>query len=96
MPGAAAGRKGRKNEYRSIRMLERMGYQCIRAAGSHGPFDLAGFCTHSIVLVQCKSNGWPSPAEIEAMQDFPTPSNVAKMIHRWNDREKFPMVKEVK
>jgi hypothetical protein len=34
--------KGTRNEHRSIGMLEAAGYQCTRAAGSLGAWDIIG------------------------------------------------------
>jgi hypothetical protein len=42
-----------------------------------------------------KSNVWPRAAEMEAIRQFPAPSNARKLIHRWRDRRPEPDVKEV-
>lgn len=87
--------KGRRNEYRSIEILEAAGYWCVRSAASKGPVDLVGIGTTGMVLVQVKSNKWPSEVEMEALSNMPTPDNCRVMIHRWRDRQKLPDVKEV-
>jgi Holliday junction resolvase len=63
-------KKGRKREHKSIALLEAAGYQCVRAAASLGTFDIVGISKQDIVLVQVKSNRWPSPAEVEGMKLF--------------------------
>lgn len=88
-------RRGRNNEYRTIKVLEGAGYACVRAAGSHGPFDVWGLCVTGIILVQVKTNGWPCAAERESLRDFPAPHNATKLIHRWNTRATLPLVQEV-
>ena len=88
-------KKGRHNEYRSIKVLEAVGYFCVRAAGSHGPFDIVGLTASDIVVVQCKTGEWPAPAEMESMRLVPVPANCRKLVHRWNDRAAMPLVKEV-
>ena len=88
-------RKGARNEYRSMRLLEALGYQCVRAAGSHGPFDLVAFNASGLLLVQVKSNEWATPAECESMSLVPVPANATKLVHRWDDRVKLPQVKEI-
>lgn len=88
-------KKGARNEYRAMRILESAGYVCSRAAGSHGAFDVVGWNRSGFVLVQVKSNCWPSPAEMELLQSTPTPANAQKLVYRFNDRQKMPIVKEV-
>ena len=87
--------KGAKNERKSIKLLEIAGYHCTKSGASLGAFDVIGISATGIVLVQCKSNRWPDPTEMEAMRAFPAPSNAVKLIHRWNDRSRTPVVKEI-
>jgi hypothetical protein len=67
----------------------------MKAGASLGAFDVIGISSRDIVLVQCKSNRWPLPTEVEAMQLFPAPSNAKKLIHRWDDRKRTPQVREL-
>jgi Holliday junction resolvase len=90
-----AKRKGARNEYKSIRLLEAAGYNCTRAAASLGVFDVIGVSATDIVLVQSKSNDWPSSVEMEAIKNFKAPPNARKLIHRWRDRASLPDVREV-
>ena len=88
-------KKGRRNEYRTMRLLEASGYLCFRTAGSHSPFDVVAVNSCGILLVQCKSNEWPSPAECETIHNIAVPTNASKLVHRWDDRVAMPKVKEV-
>jgi len=88
-------RKGRHNEYRTMRLLEAAGYLCIRAAGSHSPFDVVAISPTDVLLVQCKTNGSLTPAERERMEDIRVPGNVRKFVHRWEDYSRLPRVEEV-
>ena len=46
---------GRAFEYRRKEAWEAKGYQVIRSAGSHGPFDLIAFhWERPVELIQCK------------------------------------------
>jgi Holliday junction resolvase len=90
------GAKGRRNEWRSRRLLEAAGYQVTRAAGSLGSWDLVAISTTDVVLVQVKSNRPPSPAEREALAGFAGPPNCKRLIHVWRDRERLPRVTELK
>ena len=88
-------RKGARNEYKSIRLFEAEGYLFIRSAGSHSPFDIVAVSGDRIVLIQCKTNSWPSPAECETLRSIPVPEHTIKLVHRWNDRSSLPVVKEL-
>lgn len=87
--------KGRANEYRTMRILEAVGYRCFRTAGSHSPFDVIGISKAGVVLVQCKSNREPSPADMETMVNFSAPDNATKLVYRWNKGARLPLVKEI-
>jgi len=87
--------KGSRNERRSMALLERGGWRCTKSGASLGCWDIVGVGLAGVVLVQVKSNRWPNAVEMEAMREFPCPSNGIKLIHRWNDRKMLPEVKEV-
>ena len=73
--GHSRKEKGRKRELRARKMLSEVGYMVIRAAGSHGLFDLVAISgTGGIRLIQVKSNRKPPPAEMEALRDFKVPT----------------------
>jgi len=88
-------RKGRRNEHKSIKLLESLGYYCQRAAASKGLFDIIAISVSEVLLVQVKSNRWPSVLEVEAMKLLPTPANSRKLVHCWQDNQKIPLVKEL-
>ena len=88
--------KGSRNERRTIQVLEAAGYRCTKSGASLGAWDVIGIRSFDFVLVQCKTNAWPSPAEIETLEDFPAPVNCFKLVHRWDDRKRKPRVKEIK
>lgn len=90
-----AKRKGSRNEHRSMRLLESLGYSCIRAAASLGAFDVIGIGQADVILLQVKSNRWPHEAEMETLKDFRCPANCRRLIHRWRDRVRLPDVREV-
>ena len=86
--------KGTRNEYKSIRLLESLGYACTRAAASLGVFDIIAISPTDIILLQVKSNAWPGSVEMENIKLFPAPQNARKLIHRWRDRASLPDVRE--
>jgi Holliday junction resolvase len=88
-------RKGNRNEYKSIALLEAAGYACTRAAASLGAFDIIAIGADDVLLVQVKSNRWPGRAEMSAIAKFATPANCRKVVHRWRDRRSEPDVREV-
>lgn len=87
--------KGNRNEHRTMKLLEALGYRCTRAAASLGVFDVVGVGTNDFVLVQVKSNEWPRSDEMEQLREFVCPPNGKKLIHRWRDRVRMPDVKEI-
>jgi hypothetical protein len=87
--------KGTRNEYRSMTLLEAIGYRCTRATASLGVWDIIGIGSTDIVLVQVKTRDWPGVAEMETLSLFPCPGNVRKLVHRWRDRQRVPDLKEV-
>jgi len=40
-------------------------------------------------------NRWQSPVEMEAMKLLTVPANCRKLVHRWDDRKRMPLVKEL-
>jgi len=90
-----AYRKGARREHATMRLLEADGYVCIRAAGSHGAFDVVAFSAADVVLVQVKSNRWPGTAEMAALRAFPTPPHTRKEAHRWRAGTRTPDVRRV-
>lgn len=72
--------KGRRLEYAAKRALESRGYQVMRTAGSHGPWDLIGVSKELVLFVQVKANRPPSEAEWQRLYAFPCPSGPA--VHR--------------
>ena len=87
--------KGTKNEYKSIRLLEALGYDCTRSAGSFGAWDIVALSRTDVVCIQVKTNSWPGTAEEETMRSTPVPPNARRLIHRWRDRQTLPDVKEL-
>jgi hypothetical protein len=87
--------KGRRNEHRSMALLEAAGYRCTRSAGSLGEWDIIGIGPTDVVLCQVKTRDWPSAAEWEALKLFPAPPNCRKLVHRWRDRQRLPDVREI-
>ncbi len=87
--------KGRRNEHKSIRLLESLGYDCTRAAASKGVWDVIGIGPTDFVLCQVKSNGWPSSVEMEQMERFKSPLNAKKIVHRWRDNQRHPDVRTI-
>lgn len=88
-------RKGTRNEHRSIKLLESLGYHCIRSAGSLGPFDVVAYNDVGVIFIQCKSNAFPGPLEMEQLKEEHIPPNCVKLIHRWNDHATKPIVQQI-
>ena len=87
--------KGNRNEYKTMRLLESVGYECFRMAASKGVFDVIAVSPSDVLLVQVKSNRLPSAFEMETIKSFACPVNARKLVHVWQDRKRLPIVKEV-
>ena len=87
--------RGRRSEYRTMRLLEGAGYRCVRSAGSHTEVDVIGIGATDFVLVQVKLNCRASAEEIEGLKLLRTPKNCKKLIHEWKSRARVPMVRQV-
>ena len=74
---------------------EAVGYACTKSAASLGMWDIVAIGSADVVLVQVKSNSWPTGCEMEASRDFRCPQNAKKLIHRWRDRQRLPDVREL-
>ncbi len=90
-------RKGSRNEARTRKYLAGQGYVCIRAAGSHGAFDLValgGEVSQGDIAVQVKSNGWGGKAERRAMETIGNMLAIARVeLWRWDDHARKPRIR---
>lgn len=74
LAGAAAERTVKRD-------LEQCGFSCIRAAASHGIYDVIGVRGDSVVFVQVKRGKTkPSPSEYQNLIDMPVPENALKLV----------------
>lgn len=87
--------KGRRNEQKTMDLLESLGFEVTSSRASKGVFDVWAVSSTEVVLVQVKSNEWPRSIEMEQIQSHPCPPNGRKLIHRWRDRARLPDVREV-
>jgi hypothetical protein len=96
----SAKRKGSQREHKTIAWLEAgkldgQAYQCTRAAGSLGAWDIIGVGAVGFVAVQVKSNRWPGRAEMATLEGFAVPANCRKLVIRWDDYGREPLIREV-
>jgi Holliday junction resolvase len=90
-----AKKKGSHREHRSMALLEAQGYRCTRAAASLGVWDIIGVGATDLVLVQVKSRDWPGRVEMATLQAFPAPPNARRLVHRWQDHQRAPDIREL-
>jgi Holliday junction resolvase len=91
-------RKGTRNEHKTMRLLEQMGYVCLRSSASLGLFDVIGINKTETLCVSVKSTEWPSSVEMEQLQLFKkqkTHPRCRVLVHRWKDRRLLPDIREV-
>jgi len=81
--------KGYKRELIAKKILEAQGYNVIRSAGSHGPWDLVAYKDREIRFIQIKSYR-PGPASREKMLQGPGgPLDVSREVWVYRKREGF-------
>jgi Holliday junction resolvase len=79
-------RKGTDIEYRVMELLERVGYQTARCAGSHGPFDVIAWNHLGMRFIQSKRTERPSvkyDEDIERIQLTPLPPHSTAELWVW-------------
>ncbi len=88
--------KGRRREYQVMRALEAAGFYCIRAAGSHGLFDVVAIGPNELRLIQVKANQMASPAEQECLREFDLgPEGTSKYIWLYVNGQRKPIVHRI-
>ncbi|MBN1436191.1 MAG: hypothetical protein JW936_03880 [Sedimentisphaerales bacterium] len=89
--------KGNRLEHKAIKLLESVGYQCMRSAASLGPFDILAMNRLGMRCIQVKANAWPRPEERETLEAAGKnlPSNALIECWRWNDRAREPLIKQL-
>ena len=85
--------RGRRYEYKTMRTLEKLGYLCIRTAGSHSPFDVIAFLTkdntehHIIRAIQVKASKYVPKKEIEKFKRVVIPTIITKELWHYTKKE---------
>ncbi len=87
--------KGTRNEHRSMRLYEALGYETLRAGASLGTWDFLACNRTEVIFCQVKTGRYPGSVEMEAIREAMVPVNGRKIIHRWMPRRLLPDVKEV-
>jgi Holliday junction resolvase len=87
-------KKGSAGEYRAMRMLEALGFYCLRSAGSHGPIDVLAFDAVSIRAIQVKTGDHAacSPAEREALKLLPLPACASREVWVFKNYARQPLI----
>lgn len=84
--------KGRRAEYKTIKLLTSQGYVCTRSAASKGIADIIAIRHDEVRLVQVKSN-WPATKEERLrFSILSAPACVRKYIYQWMDWAKEPKI----
>lgn len=84
--------KGRAREYRTMRILEKAGFDCMRTSGSHGMFDVIAVSPNLLRLIQVKAGRNASPAERESIANYPVPVGVSKELWFYVDGSREPII----
>jgi len=89
-------RKGRRLEYRTMRVLEAAGYTCARTAGSHGAWDVIAWNEAHVRFIQVKAgSARMSLAEREGAGLEIRPPGSSAELWRWPDRSREPLIERL-
>jgi hypothetical protein len=81
--------KRRRNEWKSIKLLEAQGWMCFRTAGSHSDWDIIALHPiWGVELVQVKTNRKPTFPPFSSFYN----DQWSLHIHVWNDYQTKPDV----
>ncbi len=89
--------KGTRLERKALKLLESVGYQCLRSAASLGPFDIIALNRLGTRCIQVKANSWPRPDEREALRAVAKqlPPNCCVECWRWDDGKPEPFIRQL-
>ena len=75
---------GAELERAAKKVLEDNGYYVIRSAGSKGIIDLSAFKVGETLLIQCKTDGYLTPAERVSLRKLAMLLGVVCLVARWH------------
>jgi len=78
--------KGRRLEYRIMRLLEADGYKTLRSAGSHGLYDIVAWKEDDVRFIQAKHKPYVTRKEIEKIEKDVMPAKCRREIWFVKDR----------
>ena len=81
---------GRRREYKAIALLREAGFECIRAAGSKGHFDIVAWNNALVKFGQVKTNP-PTQVELESLKQALLPRSVHAAVEVWIFRRNKPL-----
>lgn len=86
--------KGTRAEHRAMRILEAVGYYCVRAGGSLGMFDVIAIGPRDVRCIQVKAGdgNYCSKIEREMMRDCRMLEACSREIWRFPDRCREPLI----
>lgn len=88
-------KRGVKKENIARKELEERGYTVIRAAGSHGPFDLIAWKENEVRAIQVKRTADPKQSfgrEIFFLNGVPVPEGWVKELWIWHDYKGWEVI----
>lgn len=88
--------KGARAERRTIKVLEAVGYLCLKAGGSLGVFDVVAIGAADLRCIQVKAGSqYCSAIEREQLELLTLPAWATKEIWRWPDRAREPRIERI-
>jgi hypothetical protein len=91
-------RRGRQKEYEAMDHLRVLGYEPMRAASSHGLFDVAGVRADGAKLIQCKltSGDFSEDENCRLFRLLEVPVNIDKELWIWQAGKGLVEIRDLK
>lgn len=88
--------KGRRNERKTERYLQALGYSTISSRASRGKVDVVAWNAVELRVIQVKSNADSLGAAVrEGLELLPVPPNGRVEVWWWRDRARTPRIEVI-
>lgn len=77
-------RKGARREYQVIEALTRLGYRCVRSAGSHGVIDVVAVGSDAVLLIQVGKKRTKNKQDVRGLEEYPCPPSCRVELWTWS------------
>ncbi len=88
--------KGRRAEYKTMKLLRETQWRCARTAGSHGQFDVIAWNKRKVRFIQVKFDCKPTNKESWLLERAVVPRGSTKEVWVWTTRDPEPKIEVIR